>query len=301
MIRSIEEIRQEVQKNKKAKIVIAAAGQEDLKVAYEATKQNLAEFILIGDQAELLEIIKNDKFSDVDFVIYNEVDPAKAVKKAVAMVHQQEADFPMKGSLHTGTFLREILHKERGLGTDKLLSQITVFDGYNQELQYLTDCAINIAPDLNQKIKIIENAVEIAHKLGNPKPLVAMLGSLETVNPAMADTLDSAILTQMNRRGQIKNCLVDGPLALDNAVSLELATIKGIDSPVAGKAQILVAPDLGLANSLSKALTHYAKLASASVVAGTQVPIVMTSRTDTLKNKLAAVAIASYLARREEA
>ena len=296
MIKNLAELLSKTQDLPPATIVIACAATEEIAVAQQALAEGIANFILIGDEANMRQLVKEHQMNEAAVSFIHETNEKAAAEHAIALVRSGKADFPMKGLMHTGTFMGAVLNKEKGLMTGSVISQITVFDGYNDELQYLTDCAIAIAPDLKMKQKLIENAVSIARELGNPLPLVALLGSVETINPAMPDTLESAALTQMNRRGQIANCIVDGPLALDNAISQELAAIKGIDSPVAGKAQILVAPDLGVANTLSKGITHYANKASASIIAGTSAPIVMTSRTDKEQNKLYAIAAACYLA-----
>lgn len=299
MITNLQELLIAAKALPKATIAIAGATEEEVSVAKLAIDEGLADFILIGDEAAMRQHVADQQIDEGAVRYIHEPNDAKAAQQAVALVHQQKADFPMKGLLHTSTFMRAILNKEQGLSAG-MISQITVFDGYNDELQYLTDCAIAITPDLKQKQQLIENAVAVACSFGNPLPKVALLGSVETVNPAMPDTIDSAALTQMNRRGQIKHCVVDGPLALDNAISAEFAAAKGIDSPVAGHAQILVAPDLAVANTLSKGITHYAKKDSASIIAGTSVPIVMTSRTDRSQNKLYAIAAACYLAQMKE-
>lgn len=296
MIKNLKELLEAAQKKAKATIVLAGAHEEEIAVAKLAIEANLAEFILIGNELKMRKIVKAQKVNETYLSYINQDNDKLAAQEAIALVKAKKADFPMKGLMHTSIFMRAVLDKNNGLATYKMMTQITVFDGYNDELQYLTDCAITIQPDLVAKKEIIENAVKVARQLGNPLPIVALLGSVETVNPKMLDTIDSAALTQMNRRGQIRDCLVDGPLALDNAISAEFAKAKGINSPVAGQGEILVAPDLAVANTLSKAITHYAKKDSASIIAGTSVPIVMTSRTDKAQNKLYAIAEACYLA-----
>lgn len=287
----VEYLKQQTQKN----IVIAGAEEDELLLAYQAYSQGLAQFILIGDQEKLQQYMQQHHIPDNSFRLINETNHSAAARLAVKMVRNGEADIPMKGLMHTGTFLKAVLDKEQGLATQKRISQITIFNGYNGTLQFLTDCAINIKPDLKGKQSIIENSVFVAQKMGYSTPLVALIGSVETVSESMPDTLESAILTQMNRRGQIKGCIIDGPLSLDNAISSEAAKHKGIESPVAGKADILVASELQVANTFSKALHYYANLDTASVIVGTASPIIMTSRTDELKNKLFSIAASCYL------
>jgi len=202
----------------------------------------------------------------------------------------------MKGLLHTGTFLKAVLNKEKGLNRGKLISQISIFDKeFGDGLQLLTDCAMAIQPSLDEKKQIIENAVELALRLGYVKPKVAVLSALEVVNPEIADTVDAAILSKMSDREQIKNAIVDGPFALDNAISPEAAKHKGIKGEVAGQADIILAPNLQVGNVLTKALTYYAHMDVAAAVMGAAAPIIMTSRTDTVKNKLLSIALASYI------
>jgi phosphate butyryltransferase len=206
----------------------------------------------------------------------------------------------MKGLVHTSVFMSAVLDKQNGLKRNRRLSQITVFRNTtlgDVGLTFLTDCAINIEMTLQVKKDIIENAVLAARAFGIECPKVALLGAVETVNEAMSDTLNSAILTQMNRRGQLTGCIVDGPLSLDNAISKEAAQRKGIVSDVAGEADILVGSCLQEANSLSKGLNFYAQFSTASIIVGTEQPIIMTSRTDQQENKLNSIAATCYYQR----
>ncbi len=203
----------------------------------------------------------------------------------------------MKGLLHTGQFLKAVLNKETGLNKGKLISQISVYDKINGEgLQLLTDCAISIQPTLEEKKQIVENAVEFARKIGITTPRVAILSALETVNPAISDTIDAAVLSKMAERGQIKNAIVDGPFALDNAICIEAAKHKNISGKVAGNADILLVPNLQVGNVLTKALVFFARRKVAAAVIGAAAPIVMTSRTDTIDNKILSIALALYTA-----
>lgn len=203
---------------------------------------------------------------------------------------------PMKGLLPTSTFMKAVLNKEKGLRSEQLVSQITVTDNISGTgLNFITDCAMNISPDLNAKKEILENAVYLANKMGYNCPKVAILTAIETVNPVMQETIDAAILSKMNDRGQIKNCIVDGPFALDNAISQESAMHKGIESDVAGKADILLVSDIRMGNVLHKAITYYANKPVGSVIIGTTVPLVMTSRSDSIEDKLISIALSSYL------
>jgi phosphate butyryltransferase len=292
---SISQIIQLTPECRKKKVVLAGTTHEEVEIASEAYKLGIADFILIGNQTIIMEALSSFGIRCGEIEIIHEENDKTAAKLALQMVKEGKADIPMKGLMHTRTFMKAVLSREYGLNQNKRISQITIFDGIRGELQFLTDCAINIRPNLKEKIGIIENAVEIAKHFGYINPLVALLGSVETVVEELPDSMDSAILTQMNRRGQIKDCVIDGPLSLDNAISEEAAMKKGIKSEVAGKATILVAPELLVANTMGKALTYYAKIKSASVISGTTSPVIMTSRTDTIENKINAIALACYI------
>lgn len=201
----------------------------------------------------------------------------------------------MKGLLHTSDFMGAVLNKESGFERIKRISQVTIFQDHSNSLKFLTDCAINIEQTLSVKKDIIENAVHLARTFGIICPKVALLSAVETINEKMPDTITGAILVQMNNRGQIKDCIIDGPLSLDNAISKEAAEIKGIRSSVAGAADILVGSSLQEANTLSKSLNFYAKFQTASVILGTKEPFIMTSRTDTQQNKVNSIAATCWL------
>ena len=293
MITNLEDLLKKVKTNKKKKIAVVAAGdREILELVNNAIDMQLGSFILIGDQ----EIIEKNIEKNLNIEIINEPDERKASLKGVELIKTYEAEAIMKGLLHTSTFLRAILNKEHGLNKGRLISQISVYDKeYGEGLQLLTDCAMAINPNLGEKKQIIENAIELAIKLGYDRPKVAILSALEIVNENISDTMDAAILSKMGDRGQIKNAIIDGPFALDNAISPEAAGYKGIQGEVAGRADILIVPNLQVGNVLTKALTYFARKDVAAAVMGADKPIIMTSRTDSLKNKLLSIALASYL------
>ncbi|MDR1773472.1 MAG: phosphate butyryltransferase [Clostridioides sp.] len=295
LIKSIGEILQKSIELGKVKIAIAKADDEEIKLVKLAMEKNLADFILIGDKKKIKKSLEENNVEFDENNIIDECDSAKAGSLAVELVNKKQVDIPMKGLMHTSDFVRAVLNKENGLRTNKRLSQITIFDGISDSIQFLTDCAINIKPDLKCKVEIINNCVEAARYFGYSNPKVALIGAVETVNESMPDSIESAVLTQMNRRGQIKDCVVDGPLSLDNAISEESARIKGIESSVAGRADILVASDLVVSNTFSKALHYYANKETASIIMGTKSPIIMTSRTDDMKNKLNTIATIAYI------
>lgn len=287
----------ELAKAKQAKkiAVVAADDAEVLEVIERAESIKLAEFILIGDAAKIKAIITENGWN-LRADIIDEKDHKEAADKAVDLVVNGQAGTLMKGMLHSSVFLKAILNKEKGLNTGKHITQISVLEKDDEDgLRFITDCAITVDPDLLGKKEVLENAVDLAHKLGNEMPKVAVLASLEVVNPAMQDTLDAAVLSKMADRGQIKGCIVDGPFAFDNAVSLEAAKAKGISGPVAGNADIIVVPNLTVGNTLTKSITYIAKKTVVAATVGAAVPIVFTSRTESIEGKLLSIALASYV------
>jgi phosphate butyryltransferase len=216
------------------------------------------------------------------------------------LVREKQAQALMKGHLHTDVFLGEILKRETGLRAGRRLSHVFVMDVPGLEhLLLVTDAAINIAPDLQTKADIIQNAIDLAHSLGIEEPKVGVLSAVETVNPAIPSTLDAAILSKMADRGQITGGLVDGPLAMDNAIDLGAAATKGIRSLVAGRAEILVVPNMEAGNMLAKELTFLAHAEAGGVVMGAKCPVILTSRSDDDKARLASCAVAALHAARK--
>jgi phosphate butyryltransferase len=230
-----------------------------------------------------------------------EIDHAGAARRAVALVHDGRAKALMKGNLHTDVLLEAVLKREGGLRTTRRLSHVFVMDVPGlPHLLMITDAAINIAPDLETKVDITQNAIDLARALGVEEPKVGVLSAVETVNPKIPSTLDAAALSKMAERGQISGGIVDGPLAMDNAIDLQAARTKGIRSAVAGRADILVVPNLESGNMLAKELTFVAHAEAGGIVIGAQVPIVLTSRADDDKARLASCAVAAlYAARRQ--
>lgn len=283
-----------IQKESNKIAVVSPEDLEVLEVIQEAEKINLAEFVLVGDIIIIEKIIKENNLN-IKADIIDEKNHKKAADLAVDLVAQGKAATVMKGMLHTSIFLKAVLNKEKTLNVGKHITQISIIEKENNDgLMLITDCAITVNPDLMGKKEVLENAVELAHGLGMEKPRVAILTSLEVVNPSMQDTIDAAVLSKMADRGQIKGCIVDGPFALDNAVSVEAANAKGIVSPVAGNADILVVPNLTVGNTLTKSISYIAKKTVAAAIVGTSVPIIMTSRTDSMENKLLSIAMAVY-------
>lgn len=297
MLENLSQLLKLVKLNKKRTIAVVAAEDEDIiEVVNRAHNMDIADFILIGDKDEIMRVASENHVSLEMHEVIHEPDHKLAAERAVQLVKEGKADALMKGLLHTSTFLKAILNKEKGLNLGRLISQISVLDKEDGKgLQMVTDCAMAIQPNLDEKKQIIENAIELAHKIGYECPKVAILSALEVVNPAINDTMDAAILSKMAERGQIKGAIIDGPLALDNAISREAAEHKGIKSPVAGQADIIVVPNLQVGNVLHKTLTYYAHKDIAAAVVGAGAPIIMTSRTDSIQNKLLTMALSCYI------
>ncbi|MPT48974.1 MAG: bifunctional enoyl-CoA hydratase/phosphate acetyltransferase [Sphingobium sp.] len=269
-----------------------------LKAAIEAAQAGLIEPILIGPEARIHAAAEEAGLDISSFRLIPSLHSHDSAAKAVELVRCGNAQMLMKGSLHTDELMGAVVNRTTGLRTERRISHAYVMDvpGHPNPL-IITDAAINIAPDLEAKADIIRNAIDLAHGIGIAQPKVAILSAVETVNPAMQSTLDAAALCKMADRGQISGGLLDGPLAFDNAISEAAAQEKGIISPVAGKAEILVVPDLEAGNMLAKQLTFLSGADAAGVVLGARVPIILTSRADSLRTRLASCAVAGLLAR----
>ena len=293
-MKSIADILAAARAGGRKRIAVAAAQEHSaLEAALDARAAGIAEPILVGD-LEAIRAMAAELGADLTGLrLIEEKDYAKAAAVAVALVRSGEADVLMKGVLDTSILLKAALNKENGLNAGRLTSHVAVMESPQyHKLFIVTDAAINIAPDLQGKLDIIANAVRVSRALGVDRPKVALLAAVEKVNDKMPCTVDAAVITMMNRRGQIKDCLVDGPLALDNAISAESARIKKIVSDVAGDADVLVAPDIEAGNLLYKALLDLGGAKGAGIVAGAAKPIVLTSRADSRETKLASIALA---------
>lgn len=266
--------------------------------AIDAAKLGLIWPILVGPRQR---IEATALAADIDISPYEIVDVAlshDAAEAAVALVRSGRAELLMKGSLHTDTIMAAVVKRETGLRTERRLSHCFIMDvPHHASALFITDAAINIEPTLAEKVDIVQNAIELAHALGIDCPKVAILSAMETVNPKMLSTIEAAALCKMADRGQITGGVLDGPLALDNAISPEAAAIKKIGGPVAGDADILVVPNLEAGNMLAKSLSFLADADAAGIVLGARVPIILTSRADSLLTRLASCAVAILLAR----
>ena len=253
--------------------------------------------MLVGEESTIKSIAAELNISLDGMEIMDEADKVEACRKAVKLVHDGDADVVMKGIVDTSVILKAVLDKDIGLRESPVLSHVAVFgvEGYDR-LMYITDPAMCIAPDVEQKTHIINNAVKVAHALGNENPIVTCLCAVEKVNPKMQATLDAAELVERNKRGEITGCTVCGPLAFDNAVSVEAAKHKGINDPNAGKSDILLVPYIEAGNILYKSLTYMAKAQNAGMVIGAKAPVVVTSRADSDETKLNSIALAIAVA-----
>jgi len=257
--------------------------------------------VLIGDESRIREAAKELGRDLAEFPIVHVADHRGACARAVAMINAGEAFALMKGNVHSDEILAEVVRKEGGLRGHRRISHVFAMDVPTLDhLLFISDAAINIAPDLTTKVDIVQNAVDLARACGITQPRVGVLSAVETVNPAIPSTLDAAILSKMAERGQIKGALVDGPLAMDNAVDVEAARTKGITSLVAGRADILIAPNLEAGNMLAKELTFVARAEAAGLVVGAKVPIMLTSRADDEESRLASCALALLYAHWKE-
>jgi phosphotransacetylase len=271
--------------------------ESSLRGAVLAAERGLIAPLLFGPAAKIECVAKLYNINLDPYDIIDTEHSHDSAEMAVDAVRSGRCAALMKGSLHTDELISAVLHKDRGIRTDRRLSHIFHFDvpAYPKPL-LITDAAINVEPTLEEKVFILMNAIELAHAIGIPNPKVAILAAVETVNPKMRTTVEAAALCKMVDRKQITGAIVDGPLAFDNAISKEAATIKGIESPVAGDPDILMVPDLESGNMLAKQLTFLAHAKSSGIVLGARAPIILTSRADDAQSRLASCAIASLYA-----
>ena len=265
--------------------------------ALEAGQKGLTEPILVGPAAQIRAIALASGLDLGDVPIVDTADSHAAAARAVALVREGKAELLMKGSLHSDEILAAVVARDTGLRTGRRISHAFIMDvpTYHKVL-IVTDGAINVAPTLEDKVDICQNAIDLARSLGVERPKVAILAAVETVNSRMTATLDAAALCKMAERKQITGGIVDGPLAFDNAISKDAARMKGIQSEVAGDPDILLAPDLEAGNILAKQLTFLANADSAGLVLGARVPIILTSRADSVRSRIASCAVAVLVA-----
>ncbi|SAK49901.1 phosphate acetyltransferase [Caballeronia fortuita] len=284
--------------------VVHPCDRTSLESAVRAHEMRLISPLLVGPRDRIREVADECALNIAGFPIVDAPHSHAAAEKAVELVREAKAEALMKGSLHTDEVMAAVVKREGGLRTSRRVSHCFIMDvpGHDDVL-IISDAAINIAPTLADKVDILQNAIDLGHALRFAEVRVAILSAMETVNPKVPSTLEAAALCKMVDRHQITGALVDGPLALDNAIDLEAAHTKKIDSPVAGRANVLIVPDLEAGNMLAKSLSFLANADAAGIVLGARVPIILTSRADSLQSRLASCAIASLVAskRREEA
>src|SRR5271168_1160473 len=268
-----------------------------LKGAVEAARLGLITPILVGPPDRIRDIAERAGLDISGFPLEESAHSHDSAAKAVELIRQGKAEALMKGSLHTDELMGAVVARETGIRTARRISHCFVMDvpGYKDPL-IITDAAVNIAPSLADKVDIVQNAIDLGHAMQFEEVRVAILSAMETVNPKVLSTIEAAALCKMADRGQITGGILDGPLALDNAISAEAASIKGIRSPVAGRANVLVVPDLEAGNMLAKSLSFLAGADAAGIVLGARVPIILTSRADTVTTRLASCAVASLVA-----
>ncbi len=277
--------------------VSCAQDQPVLEAVKTAKERGIADAILVGDEAKIREIAASINMDLSEYKIINEPDVPTAALKAVELVHNHEADILLKGMMETKVFLKSVLNKEVGLRSHKMMSHVCVFEIEGIErLLFFTDVAFNTYPSLEEKVHIIENAVDMAKACGIDMPKVAPICAVETVNPKMPPTVDAQALTEMNQRGEIKGCEVYGPLSMDLAIDPEAAIHKGVANPVAGNADILLFPNIDAGNITYKILVRTAKVKNGNLLVGTTAPVILTSRSDDTETKVNSIALAACIA-----
>lgn len=297
MIKNFNDIIKKAQEKGPITVAVAVAQDEDvLKAVKNAFELGIVHPILVGDKKEIEKIGEKSNIDVSKFKIIDIEDNVQACKEAAKTVQRGEASILMKGFVDTSLILKAVLDKEIGLVQGGLLSHVGVLgvQGFDR-LFVVSDSAMNIAPDVEQKISIIDNSLVVAKALGNDIPKVAMLCAVEKVNKKMPATLDAAEIAKRNEEGKIKNCIIGGPFALDNAVSEEAAKHKNITHPVAGKADILIAPDIEAGNILNKSMEYFGKAKKAGIIMGAKIPIVLTSRASSEESKLNSIALAALV------
>jgi len=296
MLTKLDDLRQFLPESKRPQKLVLAPSEDahSIGAVARAAEEGIIEPVLVGDREKTEGLAEVMKISLKGFKFIEETDQVEAVKTAVKLIHEGKAEVLMKGKIGTSILLKAVLDKDYGLRTGNLLSHFALFEVETyHKLIGVTDVAMNIAPTLDEKIGILNNAVLIFNRLNVPEPKVAVLGAVEQVNINMNATLDAALLSKMNQRGQIRNCLVDGPLAFDNAISLESARHKEIKSEVAGDTDLLLMPDIEVGNVLYKSLVFFAKAKVASMIVGAMAPIVLTSRSDSEQAKFDSILLAA--------
>ncbi len=287
-LKNFKELIAKVQNNDSKKRVAVAAAQDEhtLEAVFRARNDKLVEPVLIGDKAKIREILKRLSIDFDDDKIIDAENDADSAEKTVELINEGGADFIMKGKLQTADLLKAVVNKEKGLRTGNVISHVAILEipAYHK-LMAVTDGGMMMYPNVEEKKQIIENAVNVFLNMGYECPKVAVLAAVETVNPKMPEAVDADVLKKMNENGEIKNCIVEGPISIDLTFSKESAQIKGYESPVTGEADILMVPNITAGNIMSKALLEFANGTMAGMIVGAKVPIVLTSRGATSEEK----------------
>jgi phosphate butyryltransferase len=297
MIKNFDELLELAKHRTKMTLSVAVAEDEEVLLAVEGARQlGIIDAVLVGDKEKILNIAEKSNIDIEKYEIVDCRDIKEAARAAVSLVSSGKADFLMKGLLGTADLLKAVLDKEIGLRDSGLLSHVMLYSAPSyHKMIFLTDGGMVTYPDLNQKVQLVNNAVKVAKSLGVSPIRVAPLCAVEVINPGMQATLDAAELTKMNQSGEIKDCVIHGPLALDLAISSEAAKHKGFQSPVAGEADILLVPNIEAGNLLGKSLTYFAGAKSAGVIMGAKCPIVLVSRADSHESKMYSIALGSLV------
>ena len=303
LITKFEQVFEKIKTHPKKQIAVAVAHDPTvIDAVIMADELDITDYILVGDEKKIIEISEDAGFDVKVNKIYNETNSIKAVERAVQLVKSNKADILMKGFVNTDDFLRGVLNREKGLRTGKIMSHVYVLESSAlKRLLFITDGSVNIYPDLETKCSIILNSIYLANIFDIKDPKVAVTTAIELANPKMPSTIDAAVLAKMSQRGQFSGKIIDGPLALDNAISPWAAEHKGIGGPVAGHADIIVVPSIEAGNMLCKAHVYLTGGNLAGVVIGASAPIVLTSRADTSQSKLNSIATAVLMANMERA
>ncbi|MDO4772493.1 MAG: phosphate butyryltransferase [Bacillota bacterium] len=302
MIKNFQQVMQVAKEKGPKRIAVACAADKEVLLAVSAAKkEGIAEATLFGDKDEIVKLCEEISVNPADYEIVDAKGLEEASEKAVSAVSSGNADIVMKGLVDTSIILKAVLNKETGLRTGSVLSHAAVFSTSKYDkLLTITDPAMNIAPDLETKKKIIENVLVLTKAIGLDNPNVAVVCAKEKVSDKMPPTVDAQELVKMNQAGELKGCVVGGPFALDNAISVEAAKHKGVTHPGAGEADILLMPDIEAGNVLYKALSFLAESESAGIILGAKAPIVLTSRADTDQTKLYSIALSVLMAASKE-
>jgi phosphate butyryltransferase len=288
MLKKFEEIEEQVKNEKQKTIAVAMAEDSEILIALErARSKGMAKAILTGEKQKIISILKKNEIDDNNYDFVDSKGEVTSVSEAVGLVRNGAAQVLMKGLCSTSVFLKGLLDKESGLRSGKVISHLALFESPNyHKLLMMSDAAMNIAPDITEKISILENALNAAQKIGYHNPKVAIISAVEKVNPTgIPSSADAAIIAKMAERGQIKGGIIDGPLAVDNALSLQSCEIKGLKSPVGGEADICIVPNIETGNSFYKLLTILGNAKVAGIIVGAKSPVVLTSRADSEDSK----------------